>query len=215
MVAKYAGARVALDDATQRPLSPTASPKTRTGGANMASGVGGGTMGHTQANAASRTDQQELANAQSDGQASANRLNAASPSGRDAGGSGSSVFTSRTTHAGQPHFPPQPPEPDSTLTPTISGDSATSHSFGAYGSVSGAEPKIFPGVMSGRRRRSSVMRPLSRVNGTVGTEDDRTSDGGLGNSVGSLASVGKGDGDRRQAGAATIPEAGVETDESE
>ncbi|KAK0317022.1 AMP deaminase [Friedmanniomyces endolithicus] len=215
MVAKYAGTRAALDAATQRPLSPTASSKTRTGGTGTVSGVGGAATGHTQANAALRTDQQELAHAQSDGQASAIRSNAASPPGRDAGGSGSSVFTSPTTHAGQPHFPPQPPEPDSTLTRTISGDLAASHSFGAYGSVSGAEPKIFPGVMSGRRRRSSVMRPLSIVNGTVGTEDDRTSDGGLGNSVGSLASVGKGDGDRRQAGAATIPEAGVETDESD
>ncbi|TKA66059.1 hypothetical protein B0A55_09915 [Friedmanniomyces simplex] len=214
MVGKYARAQA------QGALSPTASLKTSAGGANalrmersnVPQAVGG--REHEQSNATVRKESQDLAHAQSEGQ-SASRPSMPPPPGRDAHGSGSSVFASPTTYAGQPNFPPQPPEPGSALTPTVSGDLVASHSFGAYSSVSGAEPKIFPGVVSGRRRRSSVMRPLSIVNGSAGMEDDRASDGGLGNSVGSLTSAGKGDAERRQAGDATIPEAGVETDESD
>ncbi|KAK3067616.1 AMP deaminase [Teratosphaeriaceae sp. CCFEE 6253] len=161
-----------------------------------------------------RTTSRDLAQAQADG-AAASGLHLAT-SGRDS--AGTSVFTSPTNYAGKPDFPPQPPEPSSALTPTVSGDLAASTSFGTYGSFNGSEPRIFPGVVSGRRRRSSVMRSQissSSLNGSgAGHADDGTSDGGLGNSVTSLPSAsGHADMERRQA--SVIPEAGVETDESD
>ncbi|KAK5709972.1 AMP deaminase [Elasticomyces elasticus] len=175
-----------LDVTMQGPPSPTASMSKHSDGANDGESL-------------ARRTSPELVKAQTDGQ-SANRLSMPPP-GRAAGGSGSSVFTSPTTYAGQPNFPPQPPEPASALTPTVSGDIAASTSFGGYSN--GAEPKIFPGVLSGRRRRSSVVKPSSLV------AEDGGSDGGLENSVASLSSVSRAD--RR---AEAIPE-GEETDDSE
>ncbi|KAK5129389.1 hypothetical protein LTR08_003549 [Meristemomyces frigidus] len=75
------------------------------------------------------------------------------PAAQSAGGP--IVFTSPTTFTGGQHVPPQPPEPASSL---------LQHAAAANGaSVSGSEPRIFPGVVSGRRRASSVTRTRETV----------------------------------------------------
>jgi len=212
------GGLVAPETAQQTmaaPPSPTASMMTNASATNPL-GIDTSTYRPTTAAAplqpyrpttqAARLSQQELLHSPQD--AASDRKSAAPPPGRDAGGSGPLVFSSPTTIGGGSHFPPQPPEPASSLashhTAALPGGSAESGSFSGFG-VSGAEPKIFPGVVSVRRRQSSVSRIASNSNLST------AADGGEGmvSSVGSLGSGGAGlDRD-------TLPEVVVESEEGE
>ncbi|WPG97841.1 Hypothetical protein R9X50_00062200 [Acrodontium crateriforme] len=108
-------------------------------------------------------------------------------SGREVG-AGSNVFTSPSNMTGHPGFPPQPPE--SALSIQGQQTTATPSSLG-YGSVTGIEPKIFPGVVSGRRRRSSIAAlhgSASNLNPAASIAEDDTT--GMEHSTASLASSG-------------------------
>ncbi|KAK5127012.1 hypothetical protein LTR85_008371 [Meristemomyces frigidus] len=178
-----------IDTSTYRPGTTTATPQS-----------------YRPITQAARLSQQELLHSPQDSD-----RKSAPPPGRDAGGSGSLVFSSPTTVGGGSHFPPQPPEPASSLasrhTAALPGGGAESGSFSGFG-ISGAEPKIFPGVVSGRRRQSSLSRIASNSNLSTAAAGD----GGdaMMSSAGSLGSVGGGGAglDRD-----TLPEVVVESEE--
>lgn len=176
----------------------------------------GGTSGHyTNPNAvvaaqhyrhqpnSARLSQLDLAHTQADGASAGTRR---ATLAKEAG----PPFTSPTTFtAGGQHIPPQPPEPASSL----ASQHNTSLPGGVGGLVSGAEPRMFPGVVSGgrNRRRSSVSRMSSAAAAEGGDA--------LVSSVGSLPGSARG-GEEVDGGATglervareTIPEVGVESE---
>jgi len=155
---------------------------------------------------------------------------------QDVGGGGNMVFT---MPAGNQHCPPQPPEPASALharntgiTPQYAAMQQSPHiPQGVAGmnlpfsssAINGAEPKMFPGVMS-RRRKSSVSRVASQGNlssSSTAPGEDGGSDLAIMGSVGSLGSVPNGSkrGSMDLSGGLarrdTIPEAGIESGEDD
>ena len=108
------------------------------------------------------------------------------------------TFTSPTTYGGHSDFPPQPPEPASSLANatglTFPPQSVSTVPNGTLGSLA-AEPKIFPGVVSQRqRRRSSILRPVSGSTSNLSAQGGPPEEGSgeaMGNSVGSLGSTGR------------------------
>jgi len=152
------------------------------------------------AQAARRTSQLDLSHVQHDGTSTSSpsqyvsvpdqpqqpQSHLRAPAATPDPSSGSLTFTSPTTYGGHPTFPPQPPEPMSSngLTPVDA-------QFGNDLSVSGVEPRIFPGVVSHelqKRRRSSVSLVGRTVAGGKegagqGVESDLTIVGEEGSSV--------------------------------
>ena len=127
------------------------------------------------AQAARQPSQLDLTHSQQDGAAPKRP-----PPGREPVRQGSLSFTGPATGDGYPQFPPQPEY----------AGSAVGQSVGGYGHALSHEPKMFPGVVAARRRRSSVSR-LSGTNlqgqgqGHGDTAAEGTS-GGLESSTGSL-----------------------------
>ncbi|KAK4560902.1 AMP deaminase [Recurvomyces mirabilis] len=206
------------------PPSPTFSMKTHPSATNPLGGDGASgsqfadpwTAGPTNPKGPSRTADQGLG--------------PGSRAGHERNGMGSMAFTSPTTYGGQPHFPPQPPEPGNALSPSatiptstpLSAGSSTlqSGSFGGL-SMNNIEPRMFPGVVSnGQRRRSSILRGIPGSTSNLSAAGNASGEDGdvLSGSVGSLGSM-----DRRMAASAlvgesapdAIAEAGVETDEDD
>lgn len=122
------------------------------------------------AQAARQPSQLDLAHAQQDG-ASGKRPQP--PAGREPIRQGSLSFQAPTTAEGYAQFPPQP-------------EYAGAAVGQGYGTALSHEPKMFPGVVAARRRRSSVSK-LSGTNlaGEAGGEGG-AGGGGLESSTGSL-----------------------------
>ena len=176
---------------TNAPPSPTASMRThpsatnpigvdtssfRPGSSHYANPNAAATQ-HTyqpNAQAARQPSQLDLAHAQQDGSGGAGKKGP--PPGREPVRQGSLSFMTPTTGDGVAQFPPQP-DYAGTSTPGPSYGSSLSH-----------EPKMFPGVVAARRRRSSV----SRLPGAglaaqgQGQGDGADGGGGLESSTGSL-----------------------------
>nr|POF26382.1 amp deaminase [Quercus suber] len=104
--------------------------------------------------------QLDLGQAQQDGVAPRSQLKIQASPGRETGGSGSFIYTAPVNNAAHPGFPPQPPEPASSLAAQNSSLTGSSlhyrSSSGIHDGFGASEPKIFPGVVSGRQRRSST-----------------------------------------------------------
>ncbi|EMC93411.1 hypothetical protein BAUCODRAFT_239356 [Baudoinia panamericana UAMH 10762] len=153
------------------------------------------------------------------------------PPGRDGGhGSGSMIFSSPSTLTGHPNFPPQPPEPASALTqtanltPQLSAPSALRSSYSASGGSDLVEPRMFPGVVSRQRRRSSLLISQRDSTGNLSVGSAGGALGGEDGMQGSIGSLGSAPLERFGGDAAspvetkeTIPEAeaGLETDEDD
>lgn len=150
------------------------------------------------------------------------------PAARDAG---SLLFTTPTTFSGGQHFPPQPPEPASSMasqhTATLaagpetrmaqSPSSPSAASFAGM-SVNAAEPKLFPGVLaSGQRRASAVSHVASGSNPSAGGDEqaitssmDSLPPGSSGSPSSSPQAERKG---KNRRSWVSIPEVGVESEE--
>ena len=198
----------AQDNSNVAPPSPTASMKTSGSFANamsasvleMASYRPGGSQYvhpvqvanphtyHPNAQAARQPSQADLAYSQQDGTFAAGRR---PQSGKEPVRSGSVIFTSPAGLDGQPNPFPQQSDASAATLPY----STLSH-----------EPKMFPGVVS-RRRKSSVSR-LSSISGAIPSADGVGQDGADGDLQGSTGSLKKdGPGLERSE---TIEEAAVE-----
>lgn len=148
-----------------------------------------------------RPSHQDLGQTQQDGPStSTTTARTPQPPARDGGGSSGLTFTSPTSFNGGQHFPPQPPEPASSLASphnaSLPGGTASGGggSFGGL-SVSGTEPKIFPGVVIGRRRQSSLSKVGSHgslANAAAASAGDGNdgAGGNMGSSGASLGSAG-------------------------
>ena len=220
------------------PPSPTASLKTNASatislGLDTASvRVGSGVFVHADQGA---MPSHYIPNAQAARSSAHAGDHASTSTGRDGGESGSMMFSSPTTFTGGQHVPPQPPEPASSLasahsaalpnTGTGTGAIGTQQLTAGFAdlSVSGAEPKLFPGVVSGKqRRRSSVSKVASSSNlsgsMTLQQDGDGMGDNAMASSVDSLRSASgrhSAGGDGGTGVEETIPEVGVESEREE
>ena len=129
------------------------------------------------AQAARQASQAEYSQPQQDGTTAAR----AAP-GRDPTRTGSLVFNSPTLLDGQSQFPPQPPG-------TASTQQASSNMPYSTSTIHGAEPKMFPGVMS-RRRKSSISK--FQLATSPSAVDGSGQDGEMRSSTGSLRREGDG-----------------------
>ena len=188
---------------TPVPNSPTASLKTHPSATNPLDNTA---YSQYIPNAqAARYSQFELPRAQMDGP------NAQSSSGQphDATSPGNGVVTSPTSYGVHPGFPPQPPEPASSLA-SFHTAIAPGSTFGSM-SLHGAEPKLFPGVVNGRRRRSSVAA-MSNMSNSLSALD--VGDGpaeAMSNSAGSMRAPDSPRSVRRE----VIPEAVIESEDDD